>query len=269
MISNAKPHPKKRLGQHFLISPYYAEKIADSIACSDDRSVVEIGPGMGAVSVYLKRRFPRFHLIEMDRDVIPALKVKLGPGEWVLHAEDVLRFDFGTLGSGLHIIGNLPYNIGAMIIKKTLFCAPQVASVTYMVQREVAERIVAGAHTKQNGFLSIFCQFFGKPQILFHVPPGAFFPKPNVESSVFQLAVRPGIIERLTREEWEDFFALVSRGFTMRRKMLLTSLSWKKGNKAVVEDILRKAGLDAKVRPEDLLVDDWIRVYKQCKDAVA
>jgi 16S rRNA (adenine1518-N6/adenine1519-N6)-dimethyltransferase len=259
--------PKKRLGQNFLISRYYARKIASAVESTDDSKVIEIGPGKGALSIFLKERFPRFHLIEMDKDIIPSLKEKIGRGKWTLHVSDVLRFDFETLGSPLHIVGNLPYNIAALIIKKTLFYSPNVASVTYMVQREVAERIVADPHTKQNGFLSIFCQFFGSPKILFHVPPGAFVPKPKVESSVFQLNIDSHVTDRLPGRQWESFFTFVSNGFSTRRKMLANSLSLKTGiDKEVIGDTIFQTGFDKKVRAEDLNVHEWLRLYSQLRE---
>jgi len=261
-VLSKTPAPKKRLGQHFLQSRYYAERIADAIVKYNDGHIVEIGPGRGALSIFLKERYPRFHLIETDAEIIPILREKLGKGEWTLHRADALEFDFSALGSSLHIVGNLPYNVGALIIRKTLLYAPQVASVTYMVQREVAERITAMPHTKQMGYLSIFCQFFGTPKILFRVPNGAFFPKPNVESAVFQLKVDRNIEDRLPKVKWESFFNFVSRNYTMRRKTLATCLAWNNGEKSSYHHILEAIGLDRKVRPEDLDVQKWLELYE-------
>jgi 16S rRNA (adenine1518-N6/adenine1519-N6)-dimethyltransferase len=258
--------PKKRLGQNFLHSSFYARRIADSVNAKPDSTVVEVGPGMGALTVFLKNRFEALHLIEMDREIIPALEEKLGEGSWTMHAGDVLAFDFASLKGPLHIVGNLPYNIGALIIKKALLCAPHVVSLTCMVQREVAERIVAKPHSKQNGFLSIFCQFFGNPKILFRVPPGSFFPKPKVESAVFQLIVDPLKVEKLPKKMWEPFFAFVSRGFSMRRKKLMTTLAWKTGDKERYGIMLETLGLDRSVRPEDLGIAEWLGLYKQLEE---
>lgn len=261
--------PKKKLGQNFLISPYYAQRIALAVESPDDSKVIEIGPGRGALSVFLKERFPRFHLIEMDKDIIPRLKEKIGDGKWTLHVGDVLEFDFKTLGSTLHLVGNLPYNIAALIIKKTLLYSPQVVSVTYMVQREVAERIVAAPHTKQNGYLTIFCQFFGPPKILFNVPPGAFVPKPNVDSAVFQIEIDTQIENHLPRKDWESFFTFVSNGFATRRKTLAKSLSLKTGNKKeVFADVIEHTGFDRMIRAEDLNVHEWLQLYSQMGEMI-
>jgi 16S rRNA (adenine1518-N6/adenine1519-N6)-dimethyltransferase len=258
--------PKKRLGQHFLTAPYYAQRIADAVPMSDSGTVMEIGPGQGALSVYLKNRFPRFHLIEKDLEVLPRLKEKLGQGDWTIHAEDILSVDMEKFTPPLCVVGNLPYNIGAFIIKKVLMTAPAVTSVTFMVQREVAERIVSGPDTKENGFLSILCQYFGNPEILFHVPCGAFFPKPRVESSVFQLVLNPERFFLLPKEKWLPFFSFVSRGFSMRRKMVAKTLSWKHADKKEYEDLLKQVDIDIKARAENLTVFHWVNLFKVMGD---
>ena len=254
--------PKKELGQHFLTAPMIAKRIVDSISAAPEDHVLEIGPGKGALSVYLKNRFPHFHCVEVDRDVTAKLSEKLGPGDWVLHECNALRFDFSKAGFPLHVIGNLPYSVGAMIIKKTLLYGTNILSCTFMVQREVARRIAASPHTKQNGFLSIFCQFFGQPRILFHVPPGAFFPKPKIDSSVFSLAVRKDLVSRLPRESWENFFKFIDTGFKMRRKTLVNAMT-REGDKSAFIGMLEDLRIDPKVRPEDLGVDQWLSVYKR------
>lgn len=254
--------PKKHFGQHFLSAPSYARKIAASIDARPDDNILEIGPGRGALSIHLKQRFPRFHAVELDPDVVPQLYSKLGAGGWVLHECDALEFDFAKAGFPLHVVGNLPYSVAAMIIKKTLLYGKDILSCTFMVQREVAQRIVSPAHSRRNGFLSIFCQFFGKPHILFHVPAGAFFPKPKIESSVFKLAVRQDLMARLPRSEWEEFFRFVDKGFSMRRKTLVNVLGREADKKKYI-DMLREMMIDPKVRPEDLCVDQWLELYKK------
>jgi 16S rRNA (adenine1518-N6/adenine1519-N6)-dimethyltransferase len=254
--------PKKGLGQHFLTAPSVAKRIVDSISALPDDHLLEIGPGKGALSVHLKNRFPQFHCVELDGDVVAKLSEKLGPGDWVLHRCDALRFDFSEAGFPLHVVGNLPYSVGAMIIKKTLYYGENIRSCTFMVQREVAQRIVSAPHSKQNGFLSIFCQFFGTPRILFHVPPGAFFPKPKIDSSVFQLTIHSNLLSRLPKNEWESFFKFVDKGFKMRRKTLANALG-REGNKNTYADMLRELSINPQSRPEDLGVDQWLALFKK------
>jgi 16S rRNA (adenine1518-N6/adenine1519-N6)-dimethyltransferase len=257
--------PKKQLGQHFLTVASYAERIAKSVGAQDGENVLEIGPGRGALSVYLKDQYPRFHCVEIDKDVTDGLTKRLGQGSWVLHHSDVLLFDFGAAGFPLHVVGNLPYSIGAMIIKKTLLYGNDILSCTFMVQREVAQRIAAKAHTKQMGYLSVFCQFFGDPKILFHLPPGAFFPMPKVESSVFRLVVKKNLELALARRQWNDYFAFVDRGFSMRRKMLVNVLG-RDGGREKYADILRQIDINPTARAEDLAPDEWLRLYKKTCD---
>jgi 16S rRNA (adenine1518-N6/adenine1519-N6)-dimethyltransferase len=260
--------PKKSLGQHFLTAPSYAKRIAESVPARTDENILEIGPGQGALSIFIKERFPRFHLIEIDKEAIERLKQKLGGGCYTVHAGDVRTFDFGKVGFPLHSVGNLPYSIGALIIKKTLLYGNAIVSFTFMVQKEVAQRIVSGPHRRTNGFLSIFCQFFGAPKILFHVPPGAFFPRPNVDSSVVQLVVDANLSDKIPREEWEIFFSFVDKGFSMRRKQLAKVLGYDEGGaKYRYQEMFEELGMSPGIRPEDLDINGWLHLYKRVRKA--
>ncbi len=254
--------PKKHLGQHFLTAPSFARRIAEAVPLSDSPNVLEIGPGQGALSIFLKERFPRFHLVEVDSDAIIRLREKLGDGQYTIHHTDILAFEYREAGFPLHVVGNLPYSIGAPIIKKTLLYGNEILSCTFMVQREVAERIVSEPHCKTNGFLTIFCAFFGKPKLLFHVPPGAFFPRPNVDSSVFQIIVDKNVTGKLQRERWEEFFGLVSKGFSQRRKTLVNVLGTDTASKDKFSSVIKSIGLNPLSRPEDLGISDWLNLYK-------
>ena len=264
MVENNNPKPKRKFGQNFLTETYYAEKIANTVVATEG-TVVEIGPGKGALSVYLKNLHKNFFMIEMDSEIIPILEEKLGEGDWDIYQGSALDFDYTTLKSPLNVIGNLPYNTAAHIIKKVLLNSPDTASINFMVQREVAERICANPGGKKIGFLSIFCSYFGNPKILFHVPRGAFSPKPNVESSVFTLTVNSEFITRLPKTEWLDFFAFVSQGYSMRRKVLSKVLAWKGENRPAIIKNIESLGLKSTVRAEELAVADWIRLFILCK----
>jgi len=255
--------PKKHLGQHFLTAPVYAKRIADSVPAGSEENVLEIGPGQGALSTFLKERFPGFHLVEIDTEAIELLRGKLGEGCFTIHHADILKFDFSSAGYPLHVVGNLPYSIGALIIKKALYLGNNLLSCTFMVQREVAERIVSAPHSKTNGFLTIFCSFFGKPKILFHVPPGAFFPRPSVDSSVFQIIIDKDLEKKLPKDKWESFFSFVSKGFSKRRKMVANVLGDSPEIRRQVAGTLEKIGLDPKARPEDLCISEWLDLYNR------
>lgn len=267
--------PKKNLGQHFLTAPATARKIAEAVPANDGReNVVEIGPGRGALSVHLIERFCNLHFIEFDKDVVATLEEKLreklsekenAEKKFIIHNVNALEFDFEKIEPPVHVVGNLPYNVGAHIIKKTLMNAPRVVSCTFMVQKEVAQRIVALPHTKENGFLSIFCNFFGNAKLLFSVPPGSFFPRPAVDSAVFQIMVDNDVEQKLSRKLWDDFFNFVSSGFLMRRKQLakIMSLTFNKP-KEFYESVLKSININEQSRPEDLDVNDWLDFYKRC-----
>ncbi len=253
--------PKKYLGQHFLTAPYYARRIAESVPAQSDERVLEIGPGTGALSVHLNERFERYHCVEKDADVIPRLRERLGPGEYTIHHADILTFDLKVVGFPLHVVGNLPYNVAARILKKVLLCGSRIRSCTCMVQREVAERITAAPGTKRMGFLSVFCQFFGKTRVLFRVPPGAFFPKPKVDSAVVQILVDPRVEHTLPPATWSGFFAFVDSGFRMRRKKLVNALTAAYPDRSIGEDMGR-LGIETTRRAEELSVGEWVELYK-------
>jgi 16S rRNA (adenine1518-N6/adenine1519-N6)-dimethyltransferase len=257
--------PKKHLGQHFLAAPAYAEKIAEAVPAAADDHVLEIGPGLGALTTFLIRRFPGLHCVEVDGDVIERLKEKLGEGHYTVHEADALSFDFGRAGFPLHVVGNLPYAKAALVIKKTLLYGNAVRSFTFMVQREVAERIVSLPHRKTNGFLTIFCQYFAAPAILFHVPAGAFFPRPNVDSSVVLMAIPLEQEQRLTPEDRDAFFSFVSRGFSKRRKKVSNALGGTVEERRRCESLLRGMGLNPLSRPEDLGIKEWLGLYHRWK----
>lgn len=253
---------KKHLGQHFLTAPEYARRIAEAVPANEGDHVLEVGPGQGALSIFLQKRFPSFHLVEIDPPAIEAVRKKLGNGTYTLHHADILKFDFAQAHFPLHVVGNLPYMIGAHIIKKTLYYGNAIRSCTFMVQREVAERIVAGPHTKKNGFLSVFCSFFGTPKLLFNVPPGAFFPRPKIDSSVFRVDVHEDVESNLSQEQWEPFFALVSKGYQQRRKKLVNALTENMEEKEQLQVILSSMQLE-NARAEDLIVSQWLELYRR------
>jgi 16S rRNA (adenine1518-N6/adenine1519-N6)-dimethyltransferase len=257
--------PKKHLGQHFLTSPACARRIAEAVPAGAGENVLEIGPGRGAVSIFLKERFPGFHCVEIDDEAIAVLRDRLGEGTHTIHRADALLFDYGLAGLPLHVVGNLPYSSAAMIIKKTLLYGEAVRSFTFMVQREVAERIAALPHSRTNGFLSIFCQFFAPPKVLFRVPRGAFFPKPKVDSAVVSMAVGMPPGEAMPRDEWGLFFAFVSKAFSMRRKKLSNVIGGDVQGRERCECVLRELGCGPRARAEDLGIRDWLGLYGRWK----
>ncbi len=246
-----------------MTSPHIAQKIVDAIPAGAGERVLEIGPGRGALSVHLTERFSDLYLVEKDKDIIGVLKQNLGQGNCTIFQADALDFDFGQIGFPLHVVGNLPYVVGALIIKKTLLYGSGIRSFTFMVQREVGERIVSLPHRKTNGFLAIFCQYFGTAELLFEVEPEAFFPKPKIFSAVVQIIPDQVSLSRLPQEQWLPFFAFVTRGFSQRRKKLSNVLGRGTGKQALLETVLGEMGLNPLSRPEDLGIDEWLRLFRQ------
>jgi len=255
--------PKKKFGQNFLTVPYYIERIVDSVPAVSGDVVVEIGPGKGALSQYLIKKDFRFTMIEMDRDIIPILKEKLGGAEYTIVNGDAVAYDYSQFGARYHAVGNLPYNVASHIIKKILFTAPYLKSITFMVQKEVADRICASAGGKSIGFLTVLCGYFGRAEKLFDVPPGAFYPVPKVVSSVFRIEIESSWYDRLPRGHWELFMDFVSNAYSTRRKKLTNNIQVQSGGKENAEKALVSIGLMGDVRPEELTVQNWVDLYSR------
>jgi 16S rRNA (adenine1518-N6/adenine1519-N6)-dimethyltransferase len=242
--------PRKRFGQHFLASPGIVAKIIAAIDPQPGDVVVEIGPGLGALTEPLLARLPHLHVVEIDRDIVARLAAAHPPERLTIHAGDVLDFDFGTLTErGLRIVGNLPYNISTPILFRLVPQAGRVRDMHFMLQREVVDRMVAAPSTAQYGRLSVMLQVRYAMVRLFDVPPGAFRPPPKVDSAVVRLEPRadapacdPAALAKV-----------VTAAFTKRRKTLRNALAG-----AVRDGALEALGLDASLRPENLSVDDYV-----------
>lgn len=183
-----RPRKKKSLGQHFLRDYHMIQKIADCLPAEPGERVVEIGPGGGALTEVLYKNYKNFTAIEIDPVMVNHLKESL-PDLHVIK-QDILKTDWGQLSDEsepIHVIGNLPYFITSQILFSLLESRKLLKTATLMMQKEVAERIVAEPRTKAYGILSVQTQLMSTPEILFDVPPQVFSPPPNVVSSVIQL----------------------------------------------------------------------------------
>lgn len=212
---------KKSLGQHILIDPNIIRKITDSIPAEKNDLVVEIGPGTGALTRELAERFHSLLLIEIDRRAVEVLQEKF-PGIQVQN-EDVLKTDWHKITSGydrVHVVGNLPYFITSQILFSVMEARNILNSLTFMMQKEVAERIVACPHTKEYGILSVQLQLFSNPEILFDVSPHVFRPKPKVWSSVVQFTFN----KKQPECSDENLKKIVRTAFNQRRKKLSNAL---------------------------------------------
>jgi 16S rRNA (adenine1518-N6/adenine1519-N6)-dimethyltransferase len=244
---------RKRFGQNFLVDSHYIDRIVAAVDPQPDDNIVEIGPGLGALTRPLLERVRRLTVIEIDRDLAARIAAEFAPDRLALHTSDALSFDFATLGGDLRVIGNLPYNISTPLLFHLSDCAAGLRDVTVMLQREVVQRMAAGPATPEYGRLSVMLQARFRVERLFAVPPGAFRPAPKVESAVARLtplgAARPRIVDQAL------FTQLVGAAFGQRRKTLRNALQrW-----ATPAD-LERAGVAPGARGETLAVGDFVRL---------
>ena len=218
--------PKKSLGHHFLKDANIRDKIIGLLQAGPDDHVVEIGPGTGALTGQLAARYSRLEAVEIDGRVVAHLNEEM-PGLKV-HHDDVLKYDWAThavaTGKKLHIIGNLPYYVTSQVIFSLLDAHQYISEAVLMMQREVAERLVAVPRTKAYGILSVAVQQLAIPQLAFRVSRNVFFPKPDVESAVVRLAFKSDTPDiDLSDAVW--LRKVVRTAFNQRRKTLRNSLS--------------------------------------------
>ncbi|MDH5235232.1 MAG: 16S rRNA (adenine(1518)-N(6)/adenine(1519)-N(6))-dimethyltransferase RsmA [Gemmatimonadota bacterium] len=256
------PRAKKRLGQHFLTDRRLLARIADALGATPADTVIEIGPGRGALTEQLLARAGRVIAIELDRVLAPMLRARwAGEPRLTIVEGDVLEQDLGELAAGPYLLaGNVPYNITTPILFHAMR-RPRPARAVYLVQREVAERIVCPPGGEAYGALSVNVQALAKVELLFGVAARAFTPPPKVESSVIRLVPRPD--PAVTEDEEDAFRRLVLGAFGMRRKQLRRVLRsiWS----LTVEEadaLLARAGLDGAARPETLSPADFARLLR-------
>ncbi len=214
--------PRKRFGQHFLVDDGVLNAIVEAIHPQAGERLVEIGPGLGALTRPLLERIAHLDAVELDRDVAARLRRAFPPERLTLHEADALAFDFGTLGSGLRLIGNLPYNISTPLLFRFADLAGQIRDGHFMLQKEVVDRMVAQPRTADYGRLSVLLQWHFHLESLFDVPPEAFNPPPKVMSAVVRLMPRqaderPAVDEGRLR-------TVLAAAFSQRRKMLRSTL---------------------------------------------
>lgn len=252
---------KKRFGQNFLVDPGIIEKIIGSVSPAPDDHLVEIGPGLGALTQPLLRLSDRIDVIELDRDLIPALNQLPGHERLRVHNVDVLAFDFTQFRQEnfpqdkLRIIGNLPYNISTAVLFHLIEHRSVISDLHFMLQKEVVERISAEVGSHDYGRLSVMMQLHFSICPLFLVPPQCFRPAPKVESAVVRL--KPVGQLPLDPDEHDAFAALVKQAFSQRRKTLKNTL---KGS--YDPDRIQAAGIDPSKRPQELSLPDYIRLFR-------
>lgn len=258
----ALPRPRKRLGQHFLVDRASLERIADALAPTDADTVVEIGPGRGALTDLLSKRARRVVAIELDRDLVPYLRARYAAaGNVEVIERDVLELDLAAVAGGDYLLaGNVPYYITTPILFQSLV-APRPVRAVFLVQREVAERVAAPPGSKTYGALSVNVQGFAHAQVVANVPAGAFRPPPSVESAILRVTPRadPVVDESLEA----PFRTLVQEAFGLRRKQMRRVVrTIARADAEAADRILDAAGIDPECRPETLAPADFARLLR-------
>ncbi|MDM9559962.1 16S rRNA (adenine(1518)-N(6)/adenine(1519)-N(6))-dimethyltransferase RsmA [Bordetella petrii] len=213
---------RKRFGQHFLTDESVVEAIVRAIAPARDDCMVEIGPGLSALTQPLLRSLARLTVVEIDRDLAARLRGQYPADRLTVVEADALTVDFASLGARLRVVGNLPYNISSPLLFHLMAAADQVQDQHFMLQREVIDRMVAAPGSADYGRLSVMLQSRYRMDKLFDVPPEAFDPPPRVVSAVVRMVPLPP--DRLRPASEAALQAVVARAFAQRRKMLRRAL---------------------------------------------
>lgn len=253
--------PSKALGQNFLIDPNIANKIVNLLG---DDNVIEIGPGLGSLTVALARSREKVIAIDYDKYIIDPLKDVLNSFGLLDKVEiindDIMKVDIESLAYSnkiSSIVGNLPYNISAPLIADISRYVPSIDKLVVMVQKEVGIRLAAPQSTRDVSSISLKCQYFMDVNIRFSVPPQSFIPKPKVDSLVVELNRKP--VNSSTNID--KLFGIIDCAFSQRRKMLRQSLKPVLGNQA--EQIIANSGIDPTLRAEQCTIDDFIKMHNQ------
>ncbi|TEU26446.1 MAG: 16S rRNA (adenine(1518)-N(6)/adenine(1519)-N(6))-dimethyltransferase RsmA [Gammaproteobacteria bacterium] len=238
---------RKRFGQNFLVDTKVVDRIIATIAPKSDDNLLEIGPGQGAMTLPLLEKLNQLHVIEIDRDLIGLLE-SLGRDDLIIHQGDAMKFDLSTLPIPIRVVGNLPYNISSPILFHLLENRALVEDMTFMLQKEVVERMVATHGNKIYGRLSVMMQAFFEVELIFIVPPESFEPAPKVDSAIVYLKplTRP-LVDNVT-----VFEKVVKVAFSQRRKTLRNCL------KSLLTQ--EQTSIDLSQRAEMLSVADFIKL---------
>ena len=244
---------RKRFGQNFLVDTGIISAIVSAIDPQRSDTVVEIGPGLGAITEPLLARLDHLHVVEIDRDLIARLKQQHPPERMTIHEGDALAFDFASIGSDLRLVGNLPYNISTPLLFHLAEYVGIVRDMHFMLQKEVVERMVAVPGESDFSRISVMLQYRFHLEWLIDVPPESFEPAPKVQSAVVRLI--PKDVSELTAKNQQKLSQLVQTAFSQRRKMLRNTL------KGTLSDAgFAELGIDPTQRPEDVSVEDYVRI---------
>ncbi|MDO8989873.1 MAG: 16S rRNA (adenine(1518)-N(6)/adenine(1519)-N(6))-dimethyltransferase RsmA [Sideroxyarcus sp.] len=244
---------KKSFGQNFLVDQNIIADIVRAIRPEANDNMVEIGPGLGALTRPLLKLLNKLHVVEIDRDIIARLKTDYPQDKIVIHEGDALKFDFAVLEAPLRIVGNLPYNISSPLLFHFTDYAARITDMHFMLQNEVVERMVAEPSTAAFGRLSVMLQYRFYMEKLIDVPPESFRPAPKVDSAIVRMIPIPA--DKIEVQDETLYAQVVSAAFGQRRKTLRNTLK-----AYLAEDDFAKLGIDAQLRAENLGVEEFTRI---------
>jgi len=249
---------RKRFGQNFLQDQGIIRRIIRSIAPTDEQHLVEIGPGLGAITEELLESCRRLDVVELDRDLVPILRTKFFSynDKFAIHEGDALKFDFSSFFDGanqLRVVGNLPYNISTPLIFHLLSFAGQIEDMHFMLQKEVVDRLAAQPGDSAYGRLGIMAQYYCHVEPLFLVPPEAFDPAPKVDSAIVRLVPYKEL--PLIAKDIKKLETVVRTAFGQRRKTLRNNLK-----PLISGDEISNLGIDPGLRPERLSLKDFVTI---------
>lgn len=244
---------RKRFGQNFLQDTRIINDIVNAVRPQTDDIMIEIGPGLAAITEPLAKKLNRLHVCEIDRDIIAFLKQQDFADKLVIHEGDVLAFDFRTIAGKKKIVGNLPYNISMLLLFHLAQVADEVIDMHFMLQKEVVERMIATPKTNDYGRLSVMLQYFFDMELLLDVPPESFTPAPKVDSAVVRMIP---VINRIGKaENFKHFSDLVRDAFHQRRKTIRNNLK----NIASDDDLLA-VGIQPQQRAEEIAPELYVKL---------
>jgi 16S rRNA (adenine1518-N6/adenine1519-N6)-dimethyltransferase len=253
---------RKRFGQNFLTDKFVLDAIIDAIDPEPGQAMVEIGPGLAAMTALILKRLPHMHVVELDRDLVARLEKTFPRDKLTIHSGDALKFDFGGIpvpeGQKLRVVGNLPYNISSPLLFHLAEFAHLIEDQHFMLQKEVVERMVAEPGGKAYGRLSVMLQWRYDMSLLFIVPPSAFDPPPQVESAIVRMVP---VREQLACDG-ATLEAVVLKAFSQRRKVIRNCLAGMFTEAQIVE-----AGVDPTVRPEAVGLAQYVALANLLKPA--
>ena len=249
---------KKRFGQNFLTDQSVIASLVEAINPQANQAIVEIGPGLGALTKPLLAKIEQLHVVEIDRDIVAWMQTEYAKPAYaknnlIIHNVDALKFDFSQLSSQLRVTGNLPYNISTPILFHLLDNVGHIVDMHFMLQKEVVERMVAVPSTPAYGRLSVMLQYYLAMEYLFTVPPEAFEPAPKVESAFVRCV--PHAALPFVAKDTGLFYKVVLAAFGQRRKTLRNTL------KGILDDVgFANLGINPQLRAENLSVAEFVAI---------